>query len=56
MMIILHSSDLLEFFLALELQGFVYYSIIALKSNSLFSSEGALKYFLMVQLLQDYLF
>lgn len=48
MMLILDASDLLEYFLGLELQAFAYYTIIALKPKSLFASEGSLKYFLMV--------
>jgi NADH-quinone oxidoreductase subunit N len=46
MSIMVEATDLVVIFLALELQAFVYYTIIGLKQNSLFASEGALKYFL----------
>lgn len=46
MIVMVNSLDLIVIFLALEIQAFVFYTIIGLKKGSLFAAEAALKYFL----------
>lgn len=43
---LINSTNLFSLFLAIELQAFCIYTLISISNNSLFSAEGALKYFL----------
>ena len=47
MLFMIQSADLLSIYLAIELQSLCFYVMAALKSNSSFSSEAGLKYFLL---------
>jgi NADH-quinone oxidoreductase subunit N len=45
MLTLLKSTDLIVVFLSLELQGIIFYTLIAYKNKTIFAKEGALKYF-----------
>ena len=47
MLFMIQSADLISIYLAIELQSLCFYVMAALKSNSPFSSEAGLKYFLL---------
>ena len=47
MLFLIQSADLIACYLAIELQSLCFYVMAALKSNSPFSSEAGLKYFLL---------
>ena len=47
MLFMIQSADLISVYLAIELQSLCFYVMAALKSNSPFSSEAGLKYFLL---------
>lgn len=46
MFINIETTDLLVIFIALEIQAFIFYTIINIKKENLFASEGGLKYFI----------
>jgi NADH-quinone oxidoreductase subunit N len=47
MMTMAEATDFVELFLALELQAFIFYTLVGIKKESIYEVEGALKYFLL---------
>ena len=45
--LLLNTNDLLHYYVVIELQSLCFYAITALKKNNIYSSEAALKYFIL---------